>query len=377
MVLKKIGVLINSLEGGGAERVVSLLINELNSKNIEIFLFLINDKRYYKINSKIRVFSLSNKKQTNITLGIFSLAYDYSKLLKKNCIELSISFLTKSNYINILSSVFYTKKTIISERGFPSLVYEGYSIKNLINRVLIKTIYRKSDLIIANSKGNYNDLLENFKVPKHKLRLIHNPINFKLISNYKPIENFFDINYTNLISVGTLNDNKNFSFQINAIKKLNDNKIRLYIFGDGPNMLKLKKLIIELKLQNQVFLSGKVSNIFSYLKSADAFIFSSLSEGFPNVILEAISCKLPVISTNCLSGPDEILFNKIIFLKENKEADLGILCPYDNLDKFVEAIEGFCLNKIYWKNKISKKFRSRIKDFDLKVITNQFLKEFN
>lgn len=375
MGLKKIGILINSLEAGGAERVVSLLINELNSKNIEPYLFLINDKRYYKINSKIRILSLNNIKQECNYLGFFSHAYNYSKLLKKNDIKISISFLTRSNYINILSSVFYTKKTIISERGYPSLGYKGYKIKSLINRFLIKLLYRNSNLIIANSKGNYNDLLENFNVPKHKLKLIHNPINIDSISKYKSIEGFFDKNFTNLISVGRLDDNKNFSFQINAIKKLNDNKIRLYIFGDGPNMLKLEKLIIELKLQNQVFLRGKVLNIFSYLKSADAFVFSSLSEGFPNVILEAISCKIPVISTNCLSGPDEILFNKIMFLKENVKSDFGILCPYNNLDKFVEAIESYCLEKAYWKDKVSKKYKSRIKDFDLKLITNQFLKE--
>ena len=64
-----------------------------------------------------------------------------------------------------------------------------------------------------------------------------------------------------------------------------------------------------------------------------------------------------------------------MFLKENVKSDFGILCPYNNLDKFVEAIESYCLEKAYWKDKVSKKYKSRIKDFDLKLITNQFLKE--
>ena len=96
-------------------------------------------------------------------------------------------------------------------------------------------------------------LLENFNVPKHKLKLIHNPINIDSISKYKSIEGFFDKNFTNLISVGRLDDNKNFSFQINAIKKLNDNKIRLYIFGDGPNMLKLEKTNNRIKITKSSF----------------------------------------------------------------------------------------------------------------------------
>lgn len=376
MSLKKIGILINSLESGGAERVVSLLVNELKSRNVEPYLFLINDKRYYEINSQINVFALKNVHKKFYIFGYLAFAFHYSKLLKENNINVSISFLTKSNYINIISSIFYSKKTIISERGYPSVGYKGYNIKSLINRYFIKLLYHRANLIIANSNGNLNDLLNNFNVPKKKLKLIYNPIDNKLISNFKPVKGFFDQNFTNLISVGRLDDNKNFSFQINAMKKLNNNKIRLYIFGDGPDMLKLEKLIADSNLQNQVFLKGKVYNIFSYMKSADAFIFSSLSEGFPNVILEAISCKLPVISTNCLSGPDEILFDKIMTIKDNAKSNLGILCPYNNIDKFVEAIECYYQDKAYWNEMVSKNYKSRIHDYDLKLITDQYLKEF-
>ena len=241
----------------------------------------------------------------------------------------------------------------------------------------MKYFYSKADKIIANSKGNFKDLIENFNISKSKINLIYNPIDIDLIAQTKPIKKFYNNNYINLISVGSLNKNKNFILQINALKKINNKKLRLYILGEGLDRINLQNHINKNNLNNQIFLIGFVDNPYIYLKSAHAFIFSSLSEGLPNVLLEAIACKLPIITTNCYSGPDEILCGKILDNNSNIYTDFGILCPFNNLEKFSDAIENFIENKISWKEKVSSNYMSRINHFNIKKFTKEFLDIIN
>jgi N-acetylgalactosamine-N,N'-diacetylbacillosaminyl-diphospho-undecaprenol 4-alpha-N-acetylgalactosaminyltransferase len=373
----KIAVFIYSLGGGGAERVVSQLVPYLENKGFDVYLVLMNDTCVYPFKSKIKPFFLENSIATenNVLklLKIPLLAYKYHVFLKKNRINKSISFLTRPCFISVFTKCFYRKRTvIISERSNPSNQYGYFNLQSWINTFLIKKLYPKTNLIITNSKGNALDLIENFKISKNIVKTIYNPINLEEINKIKPIEGFFDNNYYNLVTLGRLDKGKNHSFLIKSISKLINKKVRLYIFGEGPMEKYLLELISKYNLEENIFLMGFDPNPFRYLKAANLFIFGSNHEGFPNVILEAMACNLPIISTNCPSGPNEIFEEEINYLHtDNLITKYGILVPLYDENRMVDAINYMMQNSIYYFNcKLS--ILERIQDFKKDVILQKY-----
>ena len=261
---------------------------------------------------------------------------------------------------------------IISERSNSSLQYGNHNLQSWINNFLIKELYPKADLIIANSNGNAQDLITNYNVPRYKITTIYNPISLEAIFAIEPKKDFFDTNYFNLVSVGRLDKGKNHQLLIKSLEFFKLQKVRLYIFGDGILKTELEKTIQDLKLENYVFLMGFESNIYKYLKAADLFVFSSNHEGFPNVILEAMACELPIVSTNCPSGPNEIFkVNTDYDFSDNVVTDYGILVPRNNIKKMVEAINILMQNKKYYQN-CKNQVVKRVEDFEANKILDEF-----
>jgi N-acetylgalactosamine-N,N'-diacetylbacillosaminyl-diphospho-undecaprenol 4-alpha-N-acetylgalactosaminyltransferase len=373
----KIAVFIYSLAGGGAERVVSQLVPYLQNKGFDVYLVLMNSTCDYSFYTKNQPFFLENSKSTENSilklLKIPLLAYKYHIFLKKNKIQKSISFLTRPGFISVLTKLFNRQRMIIiSERSNSSNQYGYNNLQSWINTFLIKKMYPRADLIITNSKGNAEDLISNFEVPSNKITTVYNPISIETIYAIEPKKDFFETDYFNLISVGRLDKGKNHQLLMRSVEKIKSKKIRLYIFGDGELKLELQKLIEDLKLENIVFLMGFHSNPYQYLKAADLFVFASNHEGFPNVLLEAMTCKLPIISTNCPSGPNEILEAEIGYDYEEKSfTKYGILVPRNNEKEMIEAIVFMIENRTYYKNcKESLKFR--ILDFENEKILKKF-----
>ena len=138
----------------------------------------------------------------------------------------------------------------------------------------------------------------------------------------------------------------------------------------------LKKFRIEnLELTDKVYLLGKKENPFAYISKADCFVFASNHEGFPNVLVEALACGLPIISTDCQSGPREILApdRDVNFqLKEEIElAEYGILTPIKNLDKLQEAMN-LMINNESLRKKYQDKAKQRANDFRIDKIIKQY-----
>ncbi len=374
----KIAVFIYSLGGGGAERVVSQLIPYLENNGFDVYLVLMNNTCVYPFETKNKPFFLENSKTTESNvlkfLKIPFLAYKYHIFLKKNKINKSFSFLTRPGFISVLTKWFNKKRTIIiSERSNSSLQYGNHNLQSWINNFLIKELYPKADLIIANSNGNAQDLITNYNVPRYKITTIYNPISIEAIFAIEPIKDFFDTNYFNLVSVGRLNRGKNHHLLIKSLEFFKLQKVRLYIFGDGILKDELEKTIQDLKLENYVFLMGFESNIYNYLKAADLFVFSSNHEGFPNVILEAMACELPIVSTNCPSGPNEIFkVNTDYDFSDNVVTDYGILVPRNNIKKMVEAINHLMQNKKYYQN-CKTQVVKRVADFEVNKILEKFV----
>lgn len=333
--MKKI-ILINSLNTGGAERQISVI-----SKFIADKIYLWEDKIDYRVEQDIEFIDKNAKNNISgfkVFFYIFKIALLLSKKLKKQ--DLIISFLEKNNFINIISSYISKHKCIICERTQPSVSFKGFS--GSINKILINLLYPRSDLIIANSNGVKSDLIYNFNINRNKIKVIYNGFDFDYINKkkYENIDSFYESLIENkelIVSVGRLTEAKGHWHLIRAMKDVVsvNKKTILFIIGDGHLREYLQSLIIKLELDENVYLLGKQENPFKFITRSKLFVFPSLWEGFPNAIVEAMYCNVPIIASNCKSGPCEILNDveyKQIF--EINYAKYGILIPTNDGKKY-------------------------------------------
>jgi len=341
-------------------------------KEYDCYLILIHNYKFYEIDSKIKVISLDEPKELSGIVKFLRLpilAYKLSKITKEYKFNKIVSFLTRANYINILSNIFIKHKTIVNERAMPSLQYQ-YGLNGKINRYLIKSLYPKADLCLSNSHGNMIDLKNNFNVSN--IAYIHNPFNLEMIETMSKNEIEIEKKKFTFVTVGRLDHGKNHKLIIDAIKDIDAN---LWIIGDGELKKELQKNIKELSLNDKVYLLGKKENPFAYISKADCFVFASSHEGFPNVLVEALACGLPIISTDCQSGPREILApnSDVSFqLKDKIElAEYGILTPIKNINKLQEAMN-LIMNDKNLRKKYQHKAKQRANDFRIEKIIKQY-----
>ncbi len=368
---QKLSILINDLDSGGAERVVSILLDML-SKKYNITLFVLHNIIFYDIPKDIKVVIVGNSKLSDNgiikLLKLPYLAYRYKKINRNS--PCSISFLSRSNYINILAKLFGMKgKVVVGERAMPSLQY-NQGMQGKINKFLIKTLYPKSNLVFANSKGNALDLEKNFYIKD--VKVINNLFDIKKIIELSKEEAKLRDGF-NFITIGRLDEGKNHKLLIQAMQNIDAN---LYIIGDGVLRDRLTKQIVDLDLTHKIFLLGKKKNPYKYLSKADCFVFASNREGFPNVLVEALACGLAVISTDCQSGPREILApdSDISFqlYKRVELANFGILTPINRVDRMLEAMN-IIKNSAKLLDSYKNKSVQRAMEFDKDRIIDDFV----
>lgn len=339
--LKRILLCCNTLEKGGAERVICNLANYLSNKyEIEIATIW-PSKPAYELNNKIKLHHLSDK---NLRFGLSENNYNifkiYSNLkkctIKENDIiekfrpQVILSFLPTMSFITMMSNK-KCAKTIIGVRNDPKHEYGSG-----INYYLMKKLYSKTDAFVFQTKEQkeYFDL-----IMKKDSEIIQNPIN----PDFMVKQPFALERKKEIVSVGRLNKQKNYPMLIKAFNKFykNNNDYSLVIYGEGPERENLTNLISELNMQNHIKLPGLVDNVKDNIYDANMFVLSSIFEGMPNSLLEAMSLGLPVIATDCpCGGPKAIIKNN-----EN-----GILIPNNDELALIDA-----MNKIASDNKFSNK----------------------
>jgi len=278
--------------------------------------------------------------------------------------------MNRPNYINILSNLFKNSKTIISERIAPSQEYKNNTLKDKISKYLIKTLYKKSDVIVPNSKYIAYELEKIFNVSTNKIKVIYNPVFKPQTSNLKPQTSKFIF-----IHIGRMEEQKNHNLLIESFKKTNLNA-ELWLIGNGYLRGDLESRVKELGLVDKIKFLGRQKDVFKFLNQADCFVFSSNYEGFPNVLLEALSCNLPIISTDCKSGPREILAPNSDILKQTDDieiAEYGILTKVESIDSMKKAMRLMYENKelrYNFKNKV----QNRLKEFEIDKIMKKWEK---
>ena len=383
---KKIALFIVSLYGGGAERVVSILLNHFEN-SFDIHLVLLQPIIEYQIPASQKITVLDKSPSNNSFFNILKipfLAFRYYRFLCKNNITTSFSFLNRPNFIaGFLKTFGWKGKVIFSERTFTSEYYTTKSAGERIGRWLVEKLYPKADLIICNSKSIEKDLREIFKVQTN-YSIIYNPINLTQINESIAYNKKFENNTTRpftFITIGRLSQIKNHKLFIDAASLLTDFDFRVQIVGKGELKKILEDYIILTNMQERITLIDHSSDPIKYLIMADCFVLTSNFEGFPNVLLEALACNLPIISTDCKGGVRELLAPSIsddipFSDKEIIYADYGLLTPVRNPKILAKAMKTLYNDKNLQQSYKAKNF-SRAKDYDIFVIMDSFKNSLN
>jgi N-acetylgalactosamine-N,N'-diacetylbacillosaminyl-diphospho-undecaprenol 4-alpha-N-acetylgalactosaminyltransferase len=378
---KKIAFLINSLGLGGAERVVSLLLERMNNHpELEFELILLENEIFYELPKDIKVTILSNltwqDSALKRTLYIPLLAYRLKRYIKKNDIKFVLSFIYRADFVNVLASFLTNYNFALSNRVNASSTYSDNSLTSKINNFLIKTLYPKAPLVINVSHGLKNDLTKNYNIEDKKQFVIYNPYDIekiKKLSN-EPLELELEREKT-IVVASRLDPVKNIPMILRAFSNIEE-PLKLIIIGDGADTEKLKALSSELKIDDRVIFTGLQNNPYRYMKNSAIYISASNSEGFPNALVEAMICQCAVISTDCKSGPREILAPSSDFSYELKEgievAEYGILTAINDQNALENAIK-FYIQSSEKRLKYSKLGYKRAKDFDIDIITEKYI----
>lgn len=372
-----LSIIIIGMSTGGAEKVTSLLLKKLID-NYNVTLFLLDNIIHFDIPEEVDIVIFNSKTPSGIS-GLVQKLFSpilfqikFLKELKRRKISISISFLPFPNFLNSIAALRFKKlKTVISERGYPSDNTTS-KLSYYISKVFYPILYNKNDVLFSNSVYINKDLKENFKV-KIPLKVIYNPIVIPttnvLLNKIIPKEEDLKI-----ATVGTINKRKNQKMIINAISLLKTG-YKLSIYGEGDLMEYLNALITEKKMNKIAFLEGNVRNVNQYLIKHDCFVLSSYTEGFPNALLEAMAIGLPCISTNCLSGPLELLNKNSDPIAIEKgsfyKGSYGLLVNNDDEQGLAKALQFFKENPDIRKE-YGKLGHLKAKEFDLNNIYSQF-----
>lgn len=326
--------MINSLAGGGAERIMARLVANSSewAGRYEIHLVLLDEeKAAYEVPEWVTVHRLDTG---------FSLAkgvWRGVKLLRRLRPAICLSFLSRSNFINVIAARLLGYKAIISERVNASS-HHTKTMSGKLAKLLTRLLYPRADKIICPSAGIAVDLVENFAVAEKKNVIIPNPIDTEGIWRLSEEANTAPTNNSYIVAVGRLVENKNFGMLLSAFSKA-DTGLDLVILGEGPLRQTLQQQASDLGLRERVHFPGFADNPFPIIRGAFAYVLPSNAEGFPNGLAEAITLGVPVISTNCPSGPAEILDDKgSLETTGVYKALYGLLVPVDDADAMADGL---------------------------------------
>ena len=328
------------------------------------------------VEPNVRVISLDRGR---MALSLFPLI----SYLRREKPEVILALEEYSHLLSILARKFSGSKTRVVLRIGNMLSelfkrYEGF--KNKLLPFLVKWLYKKADGIIAVSKGVRDDIIAVTKIDPKRVHVVYQPKRLEyILSRAKEPTGHVWLERKTLpviIAAGRLRVQKNLPFLIRAFAEvIKEIPARLIIIGTGREEGRLRDLIREIGCEDSISLPGYSDNPYAFMSKADVYVSATLWEGMPNALLEALALGLPVISSDCDSGPREIIAPDTDYkfrLKNGIEyAKYGILCAVNDSNAFIEAMK-----KLLSDNELRLRYRKagleRSRDFDIEDIIGKY-----
>jgi glycosyltransferase involved in cell wall biosynthesis len=328
----RIALILSSLEVGGTQRVMMHLAEGLLKEGFVIDIVAVRAQGPFLkiVPAEANLIDLGAKRALSAIPALI-------QYLRKYHPEAILSGLTHINFAAIISRYFsgISTRLIVSERN--NLSQKKIHKPKLWDRLIyaaVNLFYPFADAIITVSKDVADDLAQSAKLDPKKIIPIHNPIPVDEIRNFSTIKIthawFSDTTAPLILAVGRLHQQKDYPTLIKAFNILRKRRpAHLMIIGEGKERQMIEKKIKNSPYSDDICLMGKIDNPFPYMAKAEVFVLSSEWEGFGNVLVEALACGATVVSTDCHSGPREILGN-------NK---YGLLVPVGDSEALAKAIE--------------------------------------
>jgi GalNAc-alpha-(1->4)-GalNAc-alpha-(1->3)-diNAcBac-PP-undecaprenol alpha-1,4-N-acetyl-D-galactosaminyltransferase len=298
--MTRILLVIPTLTAGGAERILSQLANHWAAEGYEIsFALLGGGESFYPLDAEIKIHDMSHQRVKNVSkiLSLPATFFSLRALVKRTEPDVILSFLERFNMFTLSATKGLNVPICVADRNDPTrgLPPHLYWLK--------KKTYSWSSAVVVQTmiaKGILVDLLPQ----DHKLEVIPNFI--------RDVAEYSNVERENLIvNVGRLCEQKNQASLIRSFAKLKNKKWRLCILGEGPKRADLEALAATLGVADRLQMPGAVKNVDEYLARASIFAFSSKFEGFPNALCEAMASGLACVSTNCNTGPAEVIQDEV------------------------------------------------------------------
>lgn len=354
--MEKIAFLIPSMSSGGMERVMGEIVtyfSKISGYECHLVIYGKSTQDFYKVPSNVIIhrpeFKFDDNKRTWNTIKTARFIRQTIKKLKPYRI---LSFGEYWNNFVLLSLLGLNMPIYVSDRNSPE------ESLGAIHNILRELLYPRAAGVIAQTKKAEEIFRLKFK--SKTSQVIGNPI--------REIDSQNEIEKENIIiTVGRLIETKNFNRLIDIFSKLDNRQWKLIIVGGDSNKqtnsIKLQAQIDNLDLGENVILAGTQKNVEDYLLRAKIFAFTSNSEGFPNVIGEAMSAGLPVVSYDCVAGPSDMI----------EDGKTGFLIPLFEDDIFMEKLR-FLMNNDELRNEMGIRAKESIQRYSVENIGKQFYK---
>ena len=351
----KILMVIPSLEGGGAERVMLNLINHLSRDRFDLYLYVERFQGKYVAELRDDVTVICAEDRRGVA-RLFFLRKQIKRLKPKVVFIMMLPIASIAVRLAFVGAHPVIRET---ESRPAEQVKQG-----LFPRILNRLGMQLASQLVAPAAAAKIYLQERYNVAADKVTVINNPVNIKAIQEAAAAPLEFSPKDVNLLAVGRLKYQKGFDLLLESLEKVKGVNWRLRILGNGPLEMELKDQASACGVEQRVEFMGFQQNPYAVMRASDLFILSSRWEGLPNVVLEAMAAGVAVLATRCPTGPEEIITPGVD----------GELCEIA-VDSLTEHIDKLGASSSL-REKLAEGGTKRIADFDLSCIIDKYERFF-